>query len=124
MRLTRFAIALLGAASFAPAAYADEVALRAAVHDGFGRLAFDWPSPVAYDARVDGDTLTVHFARSLQGEPDLLRRGLADYIASATLQDDGKTLVAKLKRPVTVNGFVTKGSTIVLDLAPVAVRKP
>lgn len=126
MRWARHRVAALALAALAlasGAAVADEVAIRAAAHDGFGRLAFDWPDPVTYEARVAGDTLTIRFARPLQGQTAQVQRGLSDYVASATLANDGKTLVAHLKRPVTISAFTVKETTIVVDLTPVVPHK-
>jgi hypothetical protein len=117
------AAALIALALVARGAAADPVAIRAAAHDGFGRIAFDWPDPVSYEAKIAGDTLTIKFARPLQGAADQVSRRLAGYIASATLADDGKTLVAHLKRPVTVTAFTVKQKTIVVDLTPVVPHK-
>ena len=126
MRWDRLAVAALSLVALvlaSGAAAADEVVIRAAAHDGFGRVAFDWPDPVAYEARVGDATLTIHFARPLQGKTELLARGLSDYIASAALESDGKTLVAHLKRPVTISAFTVKDKTVVVDLTPVAEHK-
>jgi hypothetical protein len=126
MRGDRHAIAALAFVALAlagGAAAADEVAIRAAVHDGFGRVAFEWPDPVAYEARVGDATLTIRFARPLQGKAELLSRGLPDYVASAALENDGKTLVARLKRTVTISAFTVKAKTVVVDLTPVAPHK-
>src|SRR5580692_5932291 len=117
------ALALVALAVSPRAAAADPVAIRAAAHDGFGRLAFDWPDPVTYEAKVADNILTIHFARPLEGRTVEVQQGLADYVASATLADQGKTLVAHLKRPVTITAFTVKQKTIVIDLTPVAPHK-
>src|SRR5260370_35082459 len=45
---------------------AEAVKTRAAEHERYGRIAFDWPAPVAYDAKVEGGTLPIPFARGLE----------------------------------------------------------
>ncbi len=96
----------------------DDVDVRASAHDGFGRIAFDWPAPVEYDAQVSNDTLSLHFARPLHAALDRLPALLGDYVASADIEGQGKTLVAHLKRPVTVHAFTIRDKTVVVDLTP------
>ena len=51
------------AALVAGSARADEVVTRLAPHDGYGRIVFNWPVPVPFSARRDGDRLIVTFQR-------------------------------------------------------------
>ncbi|HEY1503436.1 MAG TPA: hypothetical protein VGF92_04000, partial [Stellaceae bacterium] len=57
--LTVLALAALGASARA----AEKVDLRAAEHDGYGRIAVEWPAPITYQAELEGQTLIIHFAR-------------------------------------------------------------
>ena len=85
MSLRRGILGLLLALVLAlPAHAADKVRVRAAEHDaeGFGRIAFDWPAPVTFDARIEGKTLTVHFARPLDAGLDAVASHLDAYVAS------------------------------------------
>lgn len=122
LRLVVVALTLLALAPGARSAAPEEVAIRAAMHDGFGRIAFDWPAPVGFEARAAKDTLTIHFARPLHAQSELMASALADYIASADVEDAGKTLVVHLKRPMMVSSFI-KGATIVIDLKPAPAAK-
>lgn len=119
--------AALGAAlAFLPVAAlgADEVAVRAAAHDGYGRIALDFPAPVEYQVRVEKLVLTVHFARAIHAQTDALARELPAYVASATLKDHGQTFVAHLRRPFDANAFTVHDRTVVIDLTPVAHPAP
>jgi tetratricopeptide (TPR) repeat protein len=129
MGRVRHGLAVLALAALVPArgfAAADDVAIRAAVHDGFVRMALDWPAPVEYQAQVSADTLTIRFARPLHADVAKLPPALAEYVASADLEGQGKILVAHLKRPVTVHAFTIRDKTVVVDLTPVpaAAAKP
>ncbi len=103
---------------------ADAVKTRAAEHRHYGRMAFDWPAPVHYDAKVDGSALTIHFARGLETDLGAITDNLGSYVESVSLDADGTTLTAKLKRPVTLKTF-TEGNTVAIDLVDAAapVRK-
>ena len=46
---------------------ADAVKTRAAEHEHYGRIAFDWPAPVAYDAKIDGGTALTKLRESDYG---------------------------------------------------------
>ena len=98
---------------------ADAVKVRAAEHPHYGRIAFDWPAPVAYDAKVDGGTLTIHFERGLEASLGTITENIGSYVESVSLGADGTTLTARLKRPVTLKTF-TEGNTIAIDLVEAA----
>jgi hypothetical protein len=124
MALRRLAIAVvLGACALAGRAAADPVEIRAAAHDGFGRIAFDWPEPVEYSAHVADNTLTVHFSRPIEAQAGAIKSALGAYVADARIAAQGKDLVAHLTRPVTATAFVVHDRTVVVDLAPAVVHK-
>src|SRR5437870_1134531 len=71
-RITRFLggaliCAALGVASVGPA-LADPVTVRSEQQAGLGRIVFSWPAPVAFQAGLAGDTLTVVFERPVAGD--------------------------------------------------------
>jgi tetratricopeptide (TPR) repeat protein len=113
LRIVLIAAAFLGGLTDAEAA--DTVKTRAAVHPHFGRMAFDWPAPVTFDARVEGSTVTIHFARSLSTDLQPIVRALGIYVAQANLDQDGTTITLALKRPMTLN-TLTDGNTVAIDL--------
>ncbi|HUK08661.1 MAG TPA: hypothetical protein VLX09_12390 [Stellaceae bacterium] len=101
------------------AAAADTVKTRAASHPHFGRMAFDWPAPVTFDAKVEGSTVTIHFARSLSTDLQPILRALGTYVAEANLDQDGTTITLSLKRPMTLN-TLAEGNTVAIDLVEVS----
>ncbi len=107
------AMAMLGAA--APVWAAEQVAIRAWPHPGFGRLVFDWKSPVAYTTKIDGRSLSVTFERELETSFAEVQANLADYVGDATVADDGRTVRFALKGDYELRDFVADGS-VVLDL--------
>ena len=122
MTLRRGMLGLLLALALAlPARAADKVGVRAAEHDaeGFGRIAFDWPAPVGFAAKIEGETLTVHFARPLDARFDAVASHLDAYVASIKLGADHATVVAQLKKPARLHSF-TDGNTIALDIIAAA----
>ncbi len=104
---------LLALLTAAPAAAQDSP--RAAVHDGYGRMVFDWPAPVSYSAEVAGDRLVVRFSRKPSGDPRDVLRPLSAYLRSFEASADGRTLSFGLARSVTPRAFLV-GSSVVIDL--------
>jgi tetratricopeptide (TPR) repeat protein len=107
----------LAAGAVVPARAADSVSVRAAAHDkaGFGRIAFDWPSPVAFTAKIEGKTLTLHFARPFTAKLNAVTTELDTYVSAIRIGSDGETVVATLKRPATLHSF-TDGNTVAVDI--------
>jgi tetratricopeptide (TPR) repeat protein len=112
-------VALLAAAPISVACAADAVKTRAGEHAHFGRIAFDWPAPVTFEAKIDGSTLTVHFGRALETSLGSIADNIGDYVENASIGADGTTLTAHLKRPLTLKTF-TEGNTIAIDLVEAA----
>ena len=110
---TLLAVLLLVAAALGPARAAEPVKVRAAEHDkeGFARIAFDWPAPVTFEAKIDGETLTITFARPLTAKLSAITNHLGGYVASARIGDDGTSVIAELKRPAQVRSL-SEGKTI------------
>jgi tetratricopeptide (TPR) repeat protein len=117
MRRVLVAALLLALAAPAPARAAETVAVRAAEHDkeGFGRIAFDWPAPVAFEAKLDGRVLTIHFARPLEAKLGVVISHLDSYIATVRIGAEGDSVIAELKRPATLRTF-SEGNVIAIDM--------
>ena len=112
--------AALGLLAAGRAFAADQVVVRATDHnkEGFGRIAFVWPAPVRYDARLQNNVLTVHFARPMTVKLDAIPKHLGAYVSSVRLRDD-TTVVARVTPGATLRSF-TSGNTVAIDIA----RKP
>lgn len=94
----------------------DAVQVRGAEHESFGRIAVEWPSPITFDAKVDGDTLTIHFARAFTAQLAPLIRQLDHYVASVGQSADGTSIIAKLKKPVEIKTTMVNGTIASVDL--------
>ncbi len=98
----------------------EQVVTRAWAHDEFGRLVFDWPSPVAYGARIEGKTLTVMFDRYLHTTFRQVPRYLGAYISAVDLGPDGQSVVASLTDEYRLRTFLLNsgdaGVKVVVDL--------
>ncbi|HVM82146.1 MAG TPA: hypothetical protein VMU06_24200 [Stellaceae bacterium] len=115
-RSLAFLILVLALAAGAGSAGAAEaVKTRAAEHERYGRIAFDFKAPVEYEAKIEGNTLTVHFARALETDFGAISKYLDAYVSSVSLDASGTTVTAELKRAATLKTF-TEGNTVAIDL--------
>ena len=106
-------IALVGVAAGRTAAAIEAVTATAAPHDGFGRIVFAWPAPVTYQARIDGRTLRITFARPLAVALAPVRRNLPAYVAGLRLGADKRTVEAQLTGAYTLRAFTAEKSVVV-----------
>jgi tetratricopeptide (TPR) repeat protein len=98
------------------AAAAEHVAIRAAPHPGYGRIVFDWTRAAAHEAKLDGRTLTIRFARPFVAPLARIKAALPDYVADATLGPDGRTVRVALKGDYRLHVFDDQGGAAVFDL--------
>ncbi len=89
--------------------------LRAAAHEGYGRIVFNWQEPVGHAAAIDGDRLTVRFSRTVDTDYTAALRQLDRYIAEIRTEADGVTVSARLKGNYLLRHF-DLGAAVVLDL--------
>lgn len=117
MRGLRVAVWLpvLLATGFAGVAEADPVTLRAAAHDGYGRLVFNWESPVQHSAAISGGRLVVRFNRTIEADFAGSLRALSPYMSEIRIEPDGMTVTARLKGDFVLRNF-DLGAAVVIDL--------
>ncbi len=86
---------------------------RGAGHDGFGRMVFDWDSPVKWSADVVNGQLVVRFERPVSGDPKILLKPLSQYLKGVSVSPDKRMLTFSLATPIRVKSFVSGNSTVV-----------
>ncbi|MEE2688371.1 MAG: tetratricopeptide repeat protein [Pseudomonadota bacterium] len=93
----------------------ESVNVRGGGHSKFGRLVFDWPKKVGYDAKISGRNLIVRFDRPLRTDFDPAIGALYDYVSAAMLSSDNRTASVRLKGDFALRSFVDDNS-IVIDI--------
>ena len=91
---------LLTLAAMAQSATAQDraqVPVRAGLHKDYGRIVFDWPRRVDYEARIEEGRLVVSFGEAAAFEGPLLRGGLDGYTEAPLAAEDGRGLSLPLK---------------------------
>ena len=94
---------------------AESVRVRASPHADFGRMVFDWQSPVDYQATIEGNVLTLSFERALAADFAAVDKELGDYVGAPRVDDAGTTLRFELKREYGLHHF-TLDNSVVIDL--------
>ncbi len=96
-------------------AAAEPVPVRAAAHEGFGRVVFNWPFPVRYTAKQSGNRVVVRFGRPIEAGYGGVVRSLAKYLRRAEPGADGRSVTFVLKNGYGMRSF-DMGSAVVVDL--------
>jgi hypothetical protein len=112
-RLILFLLFLLGATDLA---YAQQPSPRAAMHDDFVRIVFDWDGPVGHSAEIVNGQLLVRFDRPIKGNVQALAKPLAKVARSISVSSDRLAATFALIRPMTVKSFVGNNNSVVIDL--------
>ena len=82
-----------------PALSAEAVKVRAWPHDGFGRIVFEWSSPVSFEARIDEGALVVRFEREFEADYGRVRQHLGAYVGEIAEGPDGLSVEFALLGP-------------------------
>jgi hypothetical protein len=113
-------LALAGSLGSTAAATPEPVKVRAAAHQGFGRLVFEWPAPIAVDSRRRGERLTLRFARPFAADLGPVLDALGDYLVGAEPGADAREVVLRLAPEVTTRLDIEDDRIVVVDLMPAA----
>ncbi len=97
--------------------------VRAATHDGYGRIVFDWDSPVRYDVETAAGQIIIRFDQPVGPGADRIPSTLRDYVGAARVSPDGRTVTLPLKGGFEPRTF-TIGTSVVLDLMGRGVQAP
>ncbi|SDH81376.1 hypothetical protein [Roseospirillum parvum] len=89
--------------------------LKAAEHQGFGRLVFNWSVPVRYQADLAAGQLIVQFDRPVEGDIEGPLAAVDDYIQGVRVSPDRRVLTFNLTGPFQAQAF-TLGGAVVIDL--------
>lgn len=100
----------------ATAPAAAEVPVRGGLHEGYGRLVFDWPGNVEYTAAVEGGSLIIRFDRPLRTDISGALANLGGFLAGGSLEPDGRTLSFVLANGDFGLRSFKIGTSVVLDL--------
>ncbi len=120
----RSRIKTAGAAGAGPTAQARpapsapvKVRLRSGEHEGFSRLAFDWPKDVGYTLRQNGDQVEVQFSAPGAIDLEKIAGDLPPRLdALSTAPASGGITVKLALKPGTVLRDFRSGNTVVLDI--------
>jgi tetratricopeptide (TPR) repeat protein len=95
------------------------LSVRAAPHDGFGRIVFESKSPIGFSAAVEDGSLVVRFDHDASATLGAIAKSLPEYVSGVPIALEGQVLRIPLKRPAAVRTF-SEGNAMVVDLVAVA----
>ena len=101
---------------------AETVKVRAATHDGYGRIVFNWPTLVPYEIETVGDQLVVSFSSPIEPSLSGVVQNLSKYLSGATPGADGRSVAFTMKEDFDVYGF-DMGTTVVVDITDAILTK-
>jgi hypothetical protein len=96
-------------------AHADPVTVRVSKGDGYGRITFNWPSPVPFTARISNRQLVVQFGRTVESNFAGIPGAISQYIGPPRLQNGGRTVVFPLRGNYDLN-YNQRGGAVVVDV--------
>lgn len=94
---------------------ADAAPVRAASKDGYGRIVFDWPTPVRYASNIIGGQLVLQFDQPVTGNIGAAVSGLPGYLQSGQISPDRRTVTFPLTNSFQMR-TITVGAAVVVDL--------
>ena len=96
-------------------ALADPVTARGSEKDGIGRMAFTWPNPIPFLARVQNKEIVIQFSRPAEGNFGGMVKTLSKYIKSPRIQNGGRVLIFPLVGNFDLNYF-SRGRTVIVEV--------
>ena len=100
----RAVVAAAGLIIAGPAA-SEPVDVRAGLHDVYGRIVFNWRTPVFYQAGISGNAVVVRFGRPIEADYRAALRTLGKYLTGVQAGDDGQSVTFSLKGEVNLRSF-------------------
>ncbi|MEZ5934152.1 MAG: hypothetical protein R3F54_19885 [Alphaproteobacteria bacterium] len=92
------------------------VDIRAGEHEGFSRLAFDWPMAVGHDVRHEGDYIIITFDRPGTMDVAPLFMNLDGRLVGALVEDDGRRVLLQTRGRFDVQVHEGGGDVLVVDI--------
>lgn len=102
-------------ASFCAIGSVHAAPMRVADRDGYGRIVFDWPTPVRFTANVVGGQLVMQFDQPVTGDVNAAVAGLRGYLQSGRASPDRRTVTFPLTNAFQIRA-ITVGAAVVVDL--------
>lgn len=96
----------------------EPVVTRGWANKDFGRVVFDWDTPVTFKARIIGDQLRITFDRPLKTKLDETQKKLSKYFSDLKLHGGNQVITGNLRGYYTVRSFANENA-VVIDLLPV-----
>ena len=121
-RVVAYAAAIYGTTLITPLSAQEKVAVQGWARESFGRIVFDWPRPVKYQAVINGSKLIVSFERQFSSDLKKLLITLKDYLVEGTVSGQRRMATFSLKGNFQLRTY-PRGNSIILDLRRLGVNE-
>ncbi len=101
--------------SFPLALTAQEVSVRSGIHPGYGRIVFDWPRQVPFDAKIEDRKLVLEFGEASDYRFGTIKNGLKGFTGRPVLDVSKKRIVFSLLDDFSLKSSVS-GNKVIIDL--------
>jgi tetratricopeptide (TPR) repeat protein len=96
-------------------ALGDKVTARGSERDGVASMAFTWPTPVPFLAKIQNREIVIQFSRPAEGNFNVLAKTLSKYIGPPRVQNGGTVLIFPLAGNFDLNYF-SRGRTVFVEV--------
>ena len=107
----------LGDEDVAPPTPPELVVTRGWSNEKFGRIVFDWRTPVKFKAKVVGEQLKVTFDRPLKTKFEKASKKLERFLSDFHVHGNDRSVSARLKGYYSLRSFSNENA-VVIDLIP------
>ena len=105
-------LCVLGGAGVAQAV---EVPVRGGAHPSYGRVVFDWPTPVTFSATISDRQLAVRFNQPITARFNAALANLRGFVDGAQISADGRVVRLRLSGDFKLRSF-KNDNAVVIDL--------
>lgn len=90
--------------------------IRAAIHEEYDRVVFDWPVAVSYHFLQNGPQVTLRFPQRVAADLSLIaKRHLTKVLHAEQMISEGQSTITLILKPETVARHVQQGKLLILD---------
>ena len=114
-RVVAYVAVIYGTTLIAPLSAQEKVAVQGWARESFGRIVFDWPRPVNYQAVINGSNLIVSFERQFKFDLEKLLITLKEYLVEGAVSGQGRVVTLGLKGKFQLRTY-PRGNSIIVDL--------
>ena len=84
---------------------------------GFGRLVFNWRSPVGFDVQKSGNVARIRFSERIEANINLENLNLSNFLTDLSVDLDGKAILLRLAKNAEIKSYYS-GTSVIVEFLP------